>query len=177
MWSSRPIFWVISGNKGAFFPSTSGTDGNIYYSKHQSCVFSFVFTRTQFWVNNATLCNGAKKVKRFPAFFGGTFMCCTVHQDSGETRGWLGSERRFSSREQPLFELLLWLTLVFSASSEPQCETLSVCACVCVCKTGYCCKEDLKRRHDSGPGAPVPSFTGSQFIVLSIWRLDKHHPD
>lgn len=77
MWSSPSSFWVISGIKGAFLRSTSGTDGNIYYSKHQSYIFLLFSPRSKFWGNNATLCNGAKKVKCcFPVFFGG--LSCTV---------------------------------------------------------------------------------------------------
>lgn len=44
-------------------------------------------------------------------------LSCATEQRLGR----LGGEQRFSYREQPLFELLLWLSVVFSASSEPRC--------------------------------------------------------
>lgn len=57
----------------------------------------------------------------FLTFLGG--LSCT---DSGQAARSLGSERRFSYGVQLLFEPLLWLSLVFSVSSER-----GVCEIVC----------------------------------------------
>lgn len=99
--SSHPLFFTgptgeeTSGNKGAFFPAASGADVRIYYSKHQSCIFLLFSGELNFSVHNVALCNGAKNVKCcFPDFLG-TFMCCTIKQDSGQSARSLGSERRF----------------------------------------------------------------------------------
>lgn len=35
----------------------------------------------------------------------------------------------------------------------------------------------LRGEHDTGSGALFPSFTCTRFIVVSIWRLHKHHSD
>lgn len=47
------------------------------------------------------------QVLLFSGLFGGTFMCCTVQQDSGYSTGRLGSEWRFSYRVQPVWAVVM----------------------------------------------------------------------
>lgn len=76
----------------------------------------------------------------FSGLFGGTFMCCTVQQDSGYSTGRLGSEWRFSYRVQPVWAVVMavgcFLSQLWAA--------VHLRLCVCVGKTGYCCAADLK---------------------------------
>lgn len=108
-----------------------GTDVAIYYYKHQSCIFLLFYQSKNFLASQCNLMYGAKNFKYcFPDFFfvifESTFMCNeTVVIQPGAWEVCTG----FSYKARLLLKTLLWLSLVFSVSSE--------CS---VCKSrGYCC--------------------------------------
>lgn len=140
MWSSQPIFWVISGNKGAFFPSTSGTDGNIYYSKHQSCIF-LLFSREHNF--GSTMLPYVMEPKKPSAVFRSFLVdfhvlyCMTGQRLFGRATGkWV---KALLQRAAPVGAVVMAVAC-FLSLPEPRC----VRDTVCVGKTGYCCGADLK---------------------------------